>query len=83
MADVDLKSLLSQIQPGDIRFDETGRVVVDRPDLAQKLKGIPGIGSPVAKDDTNIICCGNKKCGQDEFLGSIAERVSRARGLQQ
>lgn len=80
MAEHDLRTLLSQIQPGDIRIDEAGRVVINRPDIADRLKRLKDLAGPVARDDTNIICCGNDSCAKSDDLGAIAERLSKGAG---
>lgn len=72
----DIRNLLQQITPDQIRVDQSGRVFIDAPELAAKLKDVAKLPSD-ALNDTNIICCGNDKCGRGDDLGSLVERFSR------
>jgi hypothetical protein len=76
MAD-DLTRAFADLRPDDIRLDHLGRVVITAPSVADRVREIGGIkGDLAARDDTNIICCGNTKCGRSLDLGALAERFS-------
>lgn len=73
----DFSGALANLRPDDVRVDQFGRVVITSPSIIEKLKAAGTIGADeIARDDTNIICCGNSKCGGALDLGSILERVS-------
>jgi len=73
-----LSDLLKELTLDDLRVDPNGRVVITAPSLVDKLKQAGTIGADeLARSDTNIICCGNSKCGSALDLGSIVERFTK------
>lgn len=73
----ELNEVLAGLRPDDVRVDPFGRVVIVSPSIVDKIKASGAIGADeLARSDTNIICCGNSKCGGALDLGSIMERVT-------
>jgi len=74
-----ISDALKDLSLDDVRVDSHGRVVITSPSVVDKLKGAGTIGADdLARSDTNIICCGNSKCGSALELGSIVERFTGA-----
>jgi len=76
MPDDPLKAAVENLTAADLTVDASGRVVIEKPDIAKLLKP----GSEIveaARDDTNIICCGNGKCAQR--YDSLLDQVIRSR----
>jgi hypothetical protein len=78
MAEKDISSALAGLRADDLRLDDEGRVVIMAPSVNEKLKnaGLKDGAAELARSDTNIICCGNSKCGKAADLGSLVERFA-------
>jgi hypothetical protein len=73
-----LGDLLKELSLDDVRVDPFGRVVITAPSLVEKLKQAGAISADdLARSDTNIICCGNTKCGGALDLGALVERFTK------
>lgn len=64
----------------DIRIDSLGRVVIAAPTVSDQIKAIGTLRPDMlARDDTNVICCGNTTCCKKGVQGmdlpSLMERV--------
>lgn len=78
----ELANILKDLRPDDVRVDSFGRVIITSPSLIEQLKSAGKIGADeLARSDTNIICCGNSKCGASNDLGSLIERFTQGSGL--
>jgi len=80
MSEPNISEALSGLSLENIRVDESGRVVLDAPGLADRLREL-GISSQdltaaLRPSDTNVICCGNGTCpSRATELGSLVERM--------
>jgi len=77
MSEPDIAGALSGLRPDDLRIDEQGRVVITAPSVVEQLKnaGLSRDQLEALRNDTNIICCGNSRCGRASDLGSVVERL--------
>jgi len=76
VSEPNLSEALANVRPDDLRIDEQGRVVITAPTVVDQLKAAAKLAPDVdvARNDTNIICCGNTTCGRASELGSLVER---------
>lgn len=79
MARSNMTEVLKNLSTTDMQVDAEGRVVITNEELAAQLKEAGNLSpSPDALKDTNIICCGNEKCGGE--LSSLLDNVVRRGG---
>jgi hypothetical protein len=78
---VGVSDLVKDLSLDDIRIDSAGRVVITSPSISDKIKAAGTLRpDDVARDDTNIICCGNGTCSKKgdlgKDLGTLVERFT-------
>jgi len=70
------EDVLGRLRPEDLALDPSGRVVVANAEVAEQLKAVGGLTETALRNDTNIICCGNKSCAAANELGALVERMA-------
>lgn len=84
MSNEKLGELVKSLSPDDIRLDSLGRVVITSQSVVDKIKAVGTLRpDELARDDTNVICCGNGTCSKKadvgDDLGTLMERFTGGR----
>lgn len=74
--DSKLNDLFQGLSSNDIKLDQYGRIVINRPDISAKIADAlkPGRLDPLAEAG-NGICCGNGSCLSDQLV-SMLDRMT-------
>jgi hypothetical protein len=76
MTDNPLTKVLGSISNADLHVDETGRVVIDNPQISEQLRDIIGDGNTVLERH-NFGCCTNGiACRRNVAAGEALARLA-------